>query len=749
MPHRRVPHLLITLCLGATGLTAVTTQAAQPATDGPDRSASARATESHRRIGDTLADDLTGSVIYQVVTDRFANADPTNDAPAASPGTASPDRSNWRLYWGGDFAGVAARIPYLKGLGVGALWISPPVQNIPVSVPAKPTPMAGYHGYWGMDFFAPDPHFGSWQDFDRMVATAHDAGIKIIMDWAPNHTSPADVADSSYGVAGRLQRAGQTLATYHDDPEGYFHHHGGITDYQDLYQAQYRNLFDLADLAQEKPQVTTYLKEAVDTWLAHGVDAIRMDAVKHMPSGWLTGYTNHIQSHRGTFVFGEWADPSSSPLWKDQVTFANTSGMSLQNFDLNSALRAGFAEGRSLRALDATVSRQQSSFTYPHTLINFVDSQDIPRFLSINPDTSLLDQATVAAMTLPGIPSIYYGDESYLHDDATNPFGQVGGDPYNRPMMAGFDQGTRNAAIVRKLSELRRNNPALRFGRSTQRWLDDDIYVYERRFAGNTALVAVNKSRTEERLLSGLRTALPPGQHPDRLGGQLGGGTLTVIGDGDGDGDQDHPTGEYVLRPGQAAVWAVTAQDPDGPQIGSIGPTAGHAGSRTALTGIGFGQDHGQVTVGGRPATVNSWAPHRIEVVLPDGVAPGQSTVEVKDTQGRGGNSIPYLVRTGPLTPVTVTVTGAPLGPGDQLFLTGDVAELGSWSTDPPACPGPMLSPGDGSRTLMVALPAGRHVEFKAVVRRPDGSLTWESGENHRYDVPTSATGSSTIAFRR
>ncbi|GAB77901.1 Glycosidase [Austwickia chelonae] len=740
MPHRRLPHILATICLSTTALTSLATQASPPSTTG-----AAPFTATPVPVPDTTGHDLTGSVIYQVLTDRFVNADRARDEPPTSPGTTSHDRSNWRLYWGGDFAGITERIPYLKKLGIGALWISPPVQNIPVSIPAEPSAMTGYHGYWAMDFFTPDPHFGSWQDFDRMVTTAHAAGIKIVMDWAPNHTSPANVHDSSYGVNGQLRRAGRTLATYHDDPDGYFHHNGGITDYQDLHQAQYRNLFDLADLAQEKAEVTTYLKDAVDTWLAHGVDAIRMDAVKHMPGGWLTGYTDHIQSRRGTFVFGEWADAASSPLWKDQVDLANTSGMSLQNFDLNTTLRAAFAEGASLRNVDATVTRQQHSFTYPHTLINFVDSQDIPRFLSINPDSSLLDQATVAAMTLPGIPSIYYGDESYLHNDTTNPFGQVGGDPYNRPMMTHFDTDSRQSAIIQRLSELRRENPALRFGNSAERWLDDDIYVYERRFAGNTVLVAINKSRTVDRPLTGLRTALPAGPHPDRLGGALGGGTLTVT---EQDG-HDRPTGEYILRAGQAAVWSVTATETDRPHIGNVGPTAGHAGSRTVLTGIGFGHDRGQVVVGGHPATVNSWTPTQVDLTLPTGITPGRTTIEIKDAQDRNSNRIPYLVRTGPVTPVTVTVTEAPLGPGDRLLLTGDVAELGNWSAEPPACRGPMLSPGDNTRTLMVALPAGRSVEFKAVIRRPDGSIVWESGDNHRYDVPTTATGHTTVAFRR
>ncbi|WP_216430171.1 alpha-amylase family glycosyl hydrolase [Arcanobacterium phocae] len=102
--------------------------------------------------------DLAGDVIYQIVVDRFYDGNPGNNDPASAPGMFSQDKSNWQLYWGGDFAGITAKIDYLKKMGVGAIWISPPVKNM--SAPAidqNGTKLAGYHGYWGMDFFCARP----------------------------------------------------------------------------------------------------------------------------------------------------------------------------------------------------------------------------------------------------------------------------------------------------------------------------------------------------------------------------------------------------------------------------------------------------------------------------------------------------------------------------------------------------------------------------------------------------------------
>ncbi|WP_267254621.1 alpha-amylase family glycosyl hydrolase, partial [Catenulispora rubra] len=147
-----------------------------------------------------------------------------------------------------------------------------------------------------------EPHFGQWADFDAMVAAAHAKGIKVIMDWAVNDSNPEDTSNPNYGAGGALKQNGTTLATYDNDPNGYFHHNGGVADYNNLYDVEYQNLFNLADLAQENPAVTNYVEGAVNTWLGHGVDGIRMDAVKHMPGGWLKSYVDNIEGSHSVFM---------------------------------------------------------------------------------------------------------------------------------------------------------------------------------------------------------------------------------------------------------------------------------------------------------------------------------------------------------------------------------------------------------------------------------------------------------------
>ncbi|HEY0386190.1 MAG TPA: alpha-amylase family glycosyl hydrolase, partial [Pyrinomonadaceae bacterium] len=76
------------------------------------------------------AADFKREIIYQIITDRFFDGDTSNNNPSQSSGLYDSTRTNWRAYWGGDLAGIQQKMSYLSGLGVTAIWISPPVDNL-------------------------------------------------------------------------------------------------------------------------------------------------------------------------------------------------------------------------------------------------------------------------------------------------------------------------------------------------------------------------------------------------------------------------------------------------------------------------------------------------------------------------------------------------------------------------------------------------------------------------------------------
>lgn len=269
------------------------------------------------------AQDFKKQVIYEIITDRFVDGDTTNDNPPQSAGLYDSTQTNWQAYWGGDLAGIQSKMAYLKGLGITAIWISPPVDNDNLNTYGTTSaPMAGYHGYWARDFQRVEEHFGdvnnTWTAFDNMVTSAHANGIKVIADVAANHTNPEDA-----GEYGSLYNNGTFVAAYNNDPNGIFHHNGNISNYQDRYQVQYLTLENLADLNQENPTVDSYLKTAFTQLQAHHVDGFRLDAVKHVTWGWEYSMANTVFSNAPSFFFGEWAMTNTSDgLYHDAYKFA-------------------------------------------------------------------------------------------------------------------------------------------------------------------------------------------------------------------------------------------------------------------------------------------------------------------------------------------------------------------------------------------------------------------------------------------
>jgi len=118
--------------------------------------------------------DWRDEVIYQLLIDRFADGDYSNNHKM--------DRSHLGRYQGGDYQGVIDKIPYLKELGVTTLWISPAVKNL-----EEDAGFAGYHGYWTQDFKGVNPHFGDLAKLQELVDTLHDNGFKVILDIVTNH----------------------------------------------------------------------------------------------------------------------------------------------------------------------------------------------------------------------------------------------------------------------------------------------------------------------------------------------------------------------------------------------------------------------------------------------------------------------------------------------------------------------------------------------------------------------------------
>ena len=164
----------------------------------------------------THVEDWRDEVIYQVLVDRFDNADRGNDFLV--------NFDDLARHQGGDWAGLQNRLGYLEALGITTLWISPVVRNVETDANVD-----GYHGYWAQDMEATNPHFGDIVALRSLVDAAHARGMKVIFDIVTNHVGQAFFYDinlngvADINVSGSGNNSPVTHTTEYDpdfDPRG-------------------------------------------------------------------------------------------------------------------------------------------------------------------------------------------------------------------------------------------------------------------------------------------------------------------------------------------------------------------------------------------------------------------------------------------------------------------------------------------------------------------------------------------------
>lgn len=436
----------------------------------------------------TRSIEFRQETIYFLIVDRFNDGDTSNNA-GPNPELYDPTRQKWGRYWGGDIQGIIDKLDYLKGMGITAIWVSPLFEQ----VEDLQFESAAMHGYWTKDFKRINSRFLAKDEpnsllqctaFNRLITELHNRGMKLILDIVCNHSSP-DVN----GQKGKLYDDGELIADFYHDDNHWYYHNPEITDWENEYQLLYYEMAGLATFNESNIEYRNYIKSAIKLWLDRGVDALRVDTVKHMPIWFWQEFNAEIQTHKpSVFIFGEWG--FSKPWDTGSVNFTNHSGMSILDFGLCEAIRAalgkndpqGFQLVQKILDLDHLYYRATE-------LITFIDNHDMPRFQSLNGDRGALKLAVSLILTSRGIPCLYYGTEQYLHNDTNG-----GNDPYNRPMMDNWDIHSPLYKLLALFSKLRRLNPAISLGSQQQKYITPNIYCFTRSYRDSRCFVAINRS---------------------------------------------------------------------------------------------------------------------------------------------------------------------------------------------------------------------------------------------------------------
>lgn len=465
----------------------------------------------HGRFQGINQDDI----IYLIMIDRFANGDLSNDEPAAAPGLLN--RSKARHYHGGDLQGILDRLPYLRELGVTALWLTPwyenssrlnDLQRFNADNQLDPAgdPSTDYHGYHAVDFYAVEEHFGTLATLRALVDSARAAGIKIIQDQIANHVGPRHpwVIDPP------------TPTWFNGTPDQHLENSSQFWTLPDPYSSPllqrstlegwFANL--LPDLNQNDEDCARYLTQNSLWWVGvTGLSGIRQDTLPYVPRSYWSFWTRALKrEHPQLSVLGEVLDADAA-----RVSFFQggrtrfdgiDSGMDLLfDFPLLNPLRRVFAAGEGLQQLPQQLARD---FLYPNPngLATFLGLHDTTRFMSEKGATVRgLKLAFTFLLTTRGMPLIYAGDEIAMRggDDPDNRRDFPGGwleDPRNAFTAAGRTPEQQDVfEHVARLTRLRRESEALRRGRLVHLAVEDRVYVYGRIHPRQRMVVALNNTR--------------------------------------------------------------------------------------------------------------------------------------------------------------------------------------------------------------------------------------------------------------
>lgn len=381
------------------------------------------------------------ATVYFLLTDRFNNADPSNDHAYGR----KDDAAKLRGFMGGDLAGITAKIKagYFTELGVDAIWITPPVEQIHGSTDEGTGKSYGFHGYWAKDFTAIDANLGTEADLHTLVDTAHAAGLRVLLDVVVNHTGPVTEQDPVWPNA--WVRTGPTC-TFKD-----FKNTATCTlvanlpdirtesDYavslppalaakwkkEGRYEREVKELDDFFRRTGYPRAPRYYLIKWQADWVRkYGFDGFRADTVKHTEPGvWKdlkivasSAYEDWKKAHPaqapGDTPFFMTSEVYGYKMTSGRVADVGGTKIDYYDYGFDSMINFGMAA-------EATASYEKLFSSYSAALNGPLAGKSVLNYLSSHDDGAPFDaartkpfEAANKLLLAPGAAQIYYGDET-------------------------------------------------------------------------------------------------------------------------------------------------------------------------------------------------------------------------------------------------------------------------------------------------------------------------------------------------
>ena len=455
-------------------------------------------------------DFLKGGVMYQIFPDRFHKSGlPHEGVPSDRVlrddwgGTPwyKPDHNGhvWNNdYFGGDLEGIVQKLDYLESLGVTCIYLNPVFEA------------HENHRYNTANYRKIDPLLGTNQDFHRLCTEAARHGISVILDGVFSHTG----ADSIYfNKFGRYDSEG----AYNSPNSPYFRWYS-FQHYPDVYESWW-GIDTLPNVNENEPEYTDYITGkggVLDYWMSLGAAGFRLDVADELPDAFLEHLHDCVKRYDDDhIIIGEvWEDASTKEAYGVKRRYLLGSQLdSVMNYPFRTAIMQylGGCSPYEFRRQIMTILENYPKCSVD-VLMNFVSTHDIERAITVfggesseghnkdwaaerrlNPQQyetgkAKLKCAMVLQFFLPGVPSIYYGDEAGLDGY---------GDPFNRRCFPWGHEDQDLIEFTRELSRIRHLSKVFIDGRLKFLTLADDYIVFARYREQRRKAMVIALNRTD------------------------------------------------------------------------------------------------------------------------------------------------------------------------------------------------------------------------------------------------------------
>ncbi len=449
---------------------------------------------------------LCGGVIYQIFPDRFYNSGvkkdnvpsdrilrtDTENAPYWKPDVLNRD------YFGGDLKGIEQKLGYLSDLGVTCIYLNPIFEA------------HSNHRYNTADYLKIDPLLGTEKDFVSLCRTAHRFGIKVILDGVFSHTGDDSVYFNRYGRY-------NSVGAYNSKESPYCKWYK-FEEYPDKYKSWWG--FDtLPEVTEECPDYLEFItgkNGVLRKWLKLGADGWRLDVADELPDCFIDAVRKAVKEEKpDALLLGEvWEDATNKFSYGYRRKFLLGAQFdSVMNYPFANAVldfaRDGLAEDFMSRICSIVENYPEPAL---NVLMNHIGTHDTERaitrlagercdyhdrawqsstFLSdekYKKGVKLLKLAAAIQYMLPGVPSVYYGDEAGM---------QGYKDPFNRGYFIWGSENTELQEYYSMLGEIRQRNSALKHGKFAPVSAALGCVAFERNGEHSSLMLIANRNETE------------------------------------------------------------------------------------------------------------------------------------------------------------------------------------------------------------------------------------------------------------